>query len=117
MGGLADFYARTDAVGVTVALLLLSMSVASWVVIVWKAMVLRRAQRDSVHAVAAFWDATSWEQGRARLEALDRERIVLPLVLAARQDAPAGTLLSQGDLATQLTRRLRDALQASLATL
>ena len=117
MQGLADFYARTDAVGVTVAALLLAMSVAGWVVIVWKAVVLRRALVDSARAIPAFWDASSWEQGRARLQALDRERVLLPLVLAARQDAPAGTLQAQADLGSQLTRRLRDALQSSLATL
>ena len=117
MDGLSDFYARADAVGVTVALLLLAMSVAGWVVIVWKVVVLRRALVDSARAIPAFWDATTWEQGRARLEALDRERVLLPLVHAAQQAAPAGTLQAQADVASQLTRRLRDALQASLATL
>jgi biopolymer transport protein ExbB len=115
--GLSDFYARADAVGVTVALLLLAMSVAGWVVIVWKVVVLRRALVDSARAIPAFWDATTWEQGRARLEALDRERVLLPLVHAAQQAAPSGTLQAQADVASQLTRRLRDALQASLATL
>ncbi len=117
MDGLSDFYARADAVGVTVALLLLAMSVAGWVVIVWKVVVLRRALVDSARAIPAFWDATTWEQGRARLEALDRERVLLPLVHAAQQAAPSGTLQAQADVASQLTRRLRDALQASLATL
>ena len=117
MDALSEFYARTDAVGVTVALVLLAMSVSAWVVIVWKSLVLRRALRDSERALAAFWDASSWEQGRARLEAMDRERVLLPLVLAVRHEPPAGTLQAQADLASQLTRRLRDALQASLATL
>jgi len=117
MQGLADFYARTDAVGVTVAGVLLAMSVAGWVVIVWKAVVLRRALVDSARAIPAFWDAASWDQGLARLQALDRERVLLPLVQAARQESPAGTLQAQADMASQLTRRLRDALQTSLATL
>ena len=117
MQGLSEFYARSDAVGVAVASVLLAMSIAGWVVIVWKAVVLRRALVDTARAVPAFWDAVSWEQGRARLESLDRERVLLPLVQAARQESPAGTLQAQGDLASQLTRRLRDALQASLATL
>ena len=117
MDALSEFYARTDAVGVTVALVLLAMSVSAWVVIVWKALVLRRALLDSARAIPAFWDAVSWEQGCSRLEAMDRERVLLPLVLAARQEPPGGTLQSQADLASQLTRRLRDALQSSLATL
>lgn len=117
MDALSEFYARTDAVGLTVALVLLAMSVSAWVVIVWKALVLRRALLDSARAIPAFWDAASWEQGCSRLEAMDRERVLLPLVVAARQAPPGGTLQSQADLASQLTRRLRDALQSSLATL
>ena len=117
MDALSEFYARTDAVGVTVALVLLAMSVAAWVVIVWKARVLRRALLDCARAIPAFWDAASWEQGSSRLQAMDREGLLLPLVLAARQEPPGGTLQSQADLASQLTRRLRDALQSSLATL
>ena len=117
MQGLSEFYARTDAVGVTVASVLLAMSVAGWVVIVWKALVLRRALVDSARAIAAFWDADSWEQGCARLQALDRERVLLPLVQAARQELPPHTLQSQAELGSQLTRRLRDALQSSLSTL
>jgi biopolymer transport protein ExbB len=79
--------------------------------------VLRRALVDSARAIPAFWDAASWDQGLARLRSLDRERVLLPLVQAARQDSPAGTLQAQADVASQLTRRLRDALQTSLATL
>ena len=41
----------------TVALLLLAMSVASWVVILWKAWLLRRASADVARSTAAFWQS------------------------------------------------------------
>ena len=46
-----------DAVSKSVALLLLAMSVASWVVIVWKGWMLRRAGGDLQRATSAFWQA------------------------------------------------------------
>ena len=59
------WWASTDAVGRAVALLLLGMSVASWVLILWKLWLLPRAARDLQRAVAAFWQAPSPEQARA----------------------------------------------------
>jgi len=46
-----------DAISISVALLLLTMSVASWVVILYKGWLLRRAVRDVRTATAAFWQA------------------------------------------------------------
>ncbi len=105
-----------DAVGRGVALLLLALSVASWVVIAWKARLLRRAAVDVARGIAAFWQAPSLAEAQARLPAFDRENLVLPLVAAtARQ--PAGTLAAAGDRAQQLTRVLRDALHTGLRKL
>ena len=67
MGGIGNFLARTDAVGVAVAALLLALSVAAWVVILWKAWVLRRATADIARAVPAFWEAASLAAGLAFL--------------------------------------------------
>jgi biopolymer transport protein ExbB len=117
MGGLSQFLAHTDAVGVAVALLLLAMSVAAWVVILWKARVLRRARVDIERAVPAFWDAPTLADGRARLAAMDREQLLLPLLDAATASAAPQTLQAQSQLASQLTRRLRDALHRGLAHL
>jgi len=117
MQGLAHFWAGTDGVGRVVALLLLAMSVAAWVLILWKGWLLRRATADIARAVPAFWDATSLDEGRTRLQALDRERVLLPLLDAAAATAPAGTLQATGQLEAQLTRRLRDALHRGLAHL
>ena len=49
--------------------------------------------------------------------AIDREAVLLPLVDAALLQPAAGTLETQPALASQLTRRLRDALHAGLAQL
>jgi biopolymer transport protein ExbB len=58
-----------------VALLLLGMSVASWVVILWKAWLLPRAGTDVARSVAAFWQAASLDDARPRASAaFDRER-------------------------------------------
>ena len=97
-----------------VALLLLAMSVASWVVILWKGWLLQRAAGDVARSTAAFWQADSVDQARQRVSAFDREQLILSLIVAA-SDLPQGaTLASQGDKSQQLTRVLRDALHAGL---
>jgi len=117
MQGLEHFWNQGDAVGRAVALLLLAMSVAAWVLVLWKGWLLRRATGDIARAVPAFWDAGSLDEARARLQALDREQVLLPLLDAASARPAAGTLESSGQLEAQLTRRLRDALHKGLAHL
>jgi len=109
-----------DAVTQATALLLLAMSVASWVVIVWKAYVLHRGSADVARCMAAFWQAPDFAAARQALAAFDREALVLPLVVAADAvaQAPAmGTLAQSGSRGQQLTRVLRDALHAVLGKL
>ena len=108
-----DIFSQGDAVTRGVALLLLAMSVASWVVILWKAWLLQRANRDVGRAMAAFWQAPALADGRDRVAAFDREALVLPLIDATAADG-AGTLAAAGDRAQQLTRVLRDALHRVL---
>ena len=98
-----------DAITQGVALLLLAMSVASWVAIVWKAWLLRQASAGVARGVAAFWQSASLDEARARLPAFDRVGLVLPLVEATAPPAPGG-LAAAGDRSQQLTRGLRDAL-------
>ncbi len=117
MEGLADFWNRSDGVGRAVAVALLAMSVAAWVLILWKGWLLRRAARDIDRAVPAFWEAASLADGRTRLAAMDREQVLLPLLDAATASPAAGTLQGDGRLESQLTRRLRDALHRALAHL
>jgi biopolymer transport protein ExbB len=117
MTGLAHFWNSSDGVGRFVALLLLAMSVVAWVLIIWKGWLLKRAAADIHRAVPAFWAAAGLADGRARLAALDRERVLLPLLDAASAAPRMGTLEGAGQVASQLTRRLRDALHRGLAHL
>jgi biopolymer transport protein ExbB len=113
MDGLAQLWNAADGVGRGTALLLLAMSIAAWVLIVWKTWVLRRAAADLARALPAFWDAPSRAAGRPRLQALDRERLLLPLLDAAEAEPAAATLQAAARPESQRTRRLRDALQAA----
>lgn len=117
MEGLTQFWNQSDAIGRAVATLLLAMSVSAWVVIVWKTWVLQRARRDIARAVPAFWAADTLAAGQARLDALDRERVLAPLLAATGVPQGSGTLETHGALESQLTRRLRDALHRGLAHL
>ncbi|TDM05796.1 MAG: flagellar motor protein MotA [Ideonella sp. MAG2] len=117
MSGLSAFWDGSDAIGRAVAACLLLMSIAAWVVILWKAWGLRRARQDAQSAVAAFWQAPSLSEGQARLTALDREGVLSPLVRAALETPTSGTLQAQAGAEAQLTRRLRDALHRSLGHL
>jgi biopolymer transport protein ExbB len=105
-----------DFVSKAVALLLLVMSVGSWVVILWKTWLLGRARGDVARSTAAFWQATSIEDARKVVEAFDRSSLVTPLINAIKTEAP-GTLAAGGDRSQQLTRVLRDALHAVLQKL
>ena len=96
-----------------VALLLLAMSVASWVVILWKAWLLQRATGDVARSTAAFWQSASVDEAARKVAAFDREALVLPLIVATRFST-SGTLASAGDKSQQLTRVLRDALHGVL---
>ncbi len=113
---LAQFFWQGDALARSVALLLLAMSVVSWVVILWKTWLLRRASGDVARCIAAFWQSSAVAEAIQKIRAFDRESLVLPLVLATRLEA-SQTLASAGDRAQQLTRVLRNALHAALAKL
>ncbi len=111
-----QFISQGDAISKFVAFLLLAMSIASWVVILWKAWVINRAMPDVSRSIAAFWQAPDLAQAKVTVAALDREALVLPLIEAS-QESPAGTLATVGDKAQQLTRVLRDALHSVLLKL
>ncbi|MGL4435264.1 MAG: MotA/TolQ/ExbB proton channel family protein [Giesbergeria sp.] len=114
------WWRQGDAVTQATALALLAMSVASWVVIAWKARLLNRGRTDVARCLAAFWQAPGMDAARHALAAFDREALVLPLVQAAGAVATAqgtGTLAQAGSRSQQLTRVLRDALHIVLAKL
>ena len=98
-----------DALSVLVALLLLAMSVGSWVVILYKGWLLHRASQDHARAKPAFWQAANLDDGLVRVRALERVALLTPLV-EALSDPLSGTLAGQSTHEAQRTRVLRDAL-------
>ncbi|MDO9157865.1 MAG: MotA/TolQ/ExbB proton channel family protein [Burkholderiaceae bacterium] len=110
-------WVQADGVSRLVALVLLAMSVGSWVVIAFKAWLLVSADRSVLQSVPVFWQAPDWTDGMLRLRLTDRQRLVLPLVEAAsavRQPSLAlPTLGGQAHTGQRLTRVLRDALVAA----
>ena len=140
---LATLWAQSDGLGRGVMLLLLAMSVLSWMVIVYKAWLLGRARRSVEGGLAGYWRAgVAPDAGQAALLQADRLQLLQPLHGAIAQlnavieggaaAAPAGSL--DGDAAAlavqpvhpadrqartgsvrqaHLTRLLRDALQQS----
>lgn len=117
MGGILSHWAQADLVLRGVAVLLLAMSVSSWVVILWKGRQLARARRDVVQGIERWWRASDLASGRARVAEVDREGILLPLLEAADRTASPGTLASTGDPHARLTRHLRDALHDAIGRL
>jgi biopolymer transport protein ExbB len=112
--------AHGDGVIRAVAALLLAMSVASWVVILWKAWLLRAGTRGVLRSVAAFWQSISLADAELRVAAIDRAQLVLPAVRAFRQLTPGAADASLGaasDRGQRLTRLLRGALHGALRRL
>lgn len=110
---LIELFRQGDAVTQLVALLLLAMSVASWVVILWKSWLLKRATADVTRSTAAFWQSNSLAEAQQKVGAFDREALVLPLINATQAQLP-GSLAAAADKSQQLTRLLRDALHLVL---
>ena len=100
----------------TVAAALLAMSVASWMVILWKTWLFKRAVGDMARSIAAFWQSASLPEATEKVAAFDRDALVLPLIAASQLDA-GHTLATRGDRSQQLTRVLRDALHGVLQKL
>ena len=106
----------SDALSTFLALVLLAMSVASWTVIVYKTWFLRRVGTDIAQGKAVFWQASDVAQAVRALQSVDRNAVLTPLAQAQQQLMP-NTLGTQGDVHTQRTRVLRDALHNVLQRL
>ena len=105
-----------DALSSFLALVLLAMSVASWTVIVYKTWFLRRVGTDIAQGKAVFWQSSDIAQAVRALQSVDRHAVLIPLAQAQQQLMP-NTLGTQGDVRTQRTRVLRDALHSVLQRL
>src|SRR3954463_10477402 len=81
--GIIHYLQTSDAITHGVAYVLLAMSVASWCFLIVKAWVLVRAKRQGPRAVQRFWQAATLSDGIGELKKVDRERVYLPLAVAA----------------------------------
>ncbi len=68
--GLAHVWSQGDAVTRTVALVLLVMSLATWIIILWKVLD-QRAQRQQAKASEGFWHSADFAEGLDKLGAAD----------------------------------------------
>ena len=116
MNNMVRFLANGDVVSNLVVVVLLLMSVSSWVVILWKSWLLRRASVDVGRSTGAFWQSSDLDEGQRKARAFDRESLVVPLIGATFIESD-GTLASAGDRSQQLTRVLRQQLHAVLIKL
>ena len=66
--GFANFLAQADTVGRLALVLLLAMSLASWYLIITKAIQLWRVQRRSARFLGVFWDSPSIQSVASHLE-------------------------------------------------
>lgn len=105
-----NFWLSADGVSRMLALALLAMSIATWVVVLWKGWMLMRAARSVPKAVAAFWAASDFETGRAQAAHWDAG---VGLLLQASVLPVSGTLAVAGRVRARLARALREALVVS----
>ncbi|SEN95192.1 MotA/TolQ/ExbB proton channel family protein [Brachymonas denitrificans] len=118
---LATLWAQSDGLGRGVMLLLLAMSVLTWMVIVYKAWLLARARRSIEGGLAGYWRAADSAGAEQALQQADRLHLLWPLhgALGALPEQPgvrSGTDGVQAPSAARqahLTRLLRDGLQQS----
>jgi len=113
---LLTFWLQGDFVIRFVALSLLALSVSTWVVIVWKWAVLRRVRHDVPQSIAAFWQAPQFDDALQKVAHFDRDQCVKPM-LDATVLPLGGTLAAAGERDHQLTRVLRDSMQATVRRL
>jgi len=107
----SEFLLHSDGFSRFLAMVLLVLSVGSWVVMVWKWRLLSRVGQDVRRSIAAFWLAPAFDDARQRVAQFDRDACIAPL-LEATLLPMGGTLASGGLRYQQLTRVLRDALQS-----
>ena len=108
--GLAHYWAQTDGVSHAVAIVLLLMSVVSWLYILSKSWSAYRIRR-SAGALEAFWQAPTLPDAIAVLGAADAEQVYAPLAVQSAQAATLslqeGSLNAASERGELITRTLR----------
>ena len=112
--GLAHFWAQADGVTRTVALVLLTMSLVSWILILYKLALWRQLRRGLVDAVSLFWQAPTFSDGLAQLQAADGSGLAALLAQSAhRASENQAGIGGQDARADRVMRALRLALRAA----
>ena len=107
--GIARYWSQTDGISHAVAIVLLLMSVVSWLYILSKSWSARRIRR-SAGVLDAFWQAPTLPDAIAMLSLADPEQVYAPLAhgaQAAGVSAQAGSLNAATDPGDLITRTLR----------
>ncbi|KAF1020921.1 MAG: Protein TolQ [Paracidovorax wautersii] len=119
--GLAHVWNQGDIVIKATAVLLLAMSLASWMVILIKALDLRRYRRQGKAAVEAFWHSADFAQGLSKLDS-DPANPFRNLALEGRESVAhhrntQPQLHDALDLSDWTTRSLRNSVDESTSRL
>ena len=108
--GIAQYWSQTDGISHAVAIVLLIMSVASWLYILSKSWSAWRIRR-SAGALEAFWQAPTLPDAIALLTHADAELVYAPLAIQSAQAASLGSqpgsLNAASDPGELITRTLR----------
>lgn len=102
-----------DGLSRLVVVALLLMSVATWVVILWRVWMLRSAGPSVSVSVSAFWQSANLDDARLRVQGADTAQLVSPLLQVASDllaQSGGATLAHQAPMDQRLTRGLRDGL-------
>lgn len=119
--GFAHFLANTDSIGKLVLIALLLLSLASWYLIVTRAIANTLAQRRATAFLAGFWNAASLDEVRTALAARPVDNAFANLAQAALKAAGDGDvrhphrLAAAGGLSEFLTRALRNGIDQEAA--
>lgn len=115
--GFAHFLTQADGVGKTVLAVLLLLSVASWYLIVTRALANWLAGRRANAFVRGFWQARSLDEVAATLHggADNAFAVLVDAALKARANAGEQNLAVAGGMAEYLTRTLNNAVDQEAA--
>jgi biopolymer transport protein ExbB len=115
--GFAHFLTQADGVGKTVLVVLLLLSVASWYLIVTRALANWLAQRRATAFVSRFWQARSLDEVQTMLpgESDHAFAVLVDVALKAQANGGEKNLAAAGGLGEYMTRSLNNAVDQEAA--
>ena len=115
--GFAHFLSQADGVGKTVLVVLLLLSVASWYLILTRALANWRAQRRANVFLARFWQASSLDDVKAMLPDQPDNVFAVLVAVALKVQTNGGekNIAAAGGLGEYLTRTLNNAVDQEAA--